>query len=244
MSLILDQISVTADNKKILDNISLTLEPGELHILTGPNGSGKSTLAQLIAGLCPLEITAKSLSLMGQDLQSLSISERAKLGIFFAFQQPIVLPGLKVAYFLKETLALHRQAPIDYTTFLKTLDEHLIALGLDLSFKARDLNLDASGGEKKRLELLQMLILQPQCIILDETDSGLDLDALQRIQEIILKMRDGTRMFLVITHNPDFAQSLKPERVGVLLQGQLKAYGDAKLLTQLKAKGFAPWGAE
>ncbi len=243
MSLVLDQVSVTAENKKILDKISFTIKPGELHILTGPNGSGKSTIAQLIAGLCPLEIKCNALSFREQNLQTLSISERSKLGIFLAFQQPVVLPGLKVAYFLKETLALHRQEPIAYAAFLKILDEHLTALGLDLNFKARDLNLDASGGEKKRLELLQMLLLQPQCIILDETDSGLDLDALQRIKDIILKMRADNRMFLVITHNPDFAQSLQPDRVGVLLQGQFKAYEDAKLLTTLKSEGFAPWGA-
>lgn len=228
---------------EILKGVDLTIEPGRVHALMGPNGSGKTTLALALAGHPGYSIGAGSVTLDGENLLALSPDKRAKAGVFLSFQYPAAIPGVKVANFL---FAAHQAVRPDEKLpppkFRQLLLEKMDALGMDASFLGRYLNDGFSGGEKKRLEMLQLAVLAPRYAILDETDSGLDIDALKHIGEAIAAMRatgDGKRMgLLLITHYPRILQYVRPEVVHVMLDGRIVKTGGPDLADRIEREGY------
>lgn len=235
-------LSVSVQDTKIIDNFSLTINAGEMHVLMGPNGSGKSTLAQALAGHPVYTINQGTAELDTVDLLTLAVYERAQQGLFLAFQYPLEIPGVSLLSFLKTSLNAHRVASklpeIDAVDFIKLAKEHIKTVGLDESFLYRSLNDGFSGGEKKRCELLQVLLLDPKLIILDETDSGLDIDALRMIGQVIQTLRNKKRMFLVITHYQRLLEYLNPEVVHIFSKGQIIKTGTMELVTLLEEHGY------
>jgi Fe-S cluster assembly ATP-binding protein len=217
--------------------------PGELHAIMGPNGSGKSTLGYALAGREGYQVSAGSIVFDGQDLLELEAEERAAAGVFLAFQYPVEIPGVNNAYFLRAALNAQRKArgesEIDSVVFLKTVRESLAALKMDEGLLKRAVNAGFSGGEKKRNEIVQMAVLQPKLAILDETDSGLDIDALKLVAEGINRLRDGQRSFVVITHYQRLLDYLSPDRVHVLSDGRIVESGGKELALRLEDQGYA-----
>jgi len=236
-------LHVSIDDKEILNGLDLEVGPGELHAIMGPNGSGKSTLGYALAGRDGYEITEGSVEFDGSDLSELEPEERAAAGLFLAFQYPVEIPGVNNAYFLRSALNAQRKArgeeEQDSMTFLKEVRDSLKALKMDQSLLKRAVNEGFSGGEKKRNEIVQMAVLKPKLAILDETDSGLDIDALKLVAEGINRLRDGQRSFVVITHYQRLLEYLEPDHVHVLSKGRIVESGGEELARRLEDEGYA-----
>jgi Fe-S cluster assembly ATP-binding protein len=230
------------DGKQILNGLDLSVGAGEVHAIMGPNGSGKSTLAQVIAGHADYEVTDGRVEYFGKDLLELEPEERAREGIFLGFQYPVEIPGVNNAYLLKAALNARRkhqgETEIDAFEFLKLAREKMAVLGMDPSFLNRGVNEGFSGGEKKRNEILQMVMLEPRLAILDETDSGLDIDALKTVANGINAMRDPERAIVLVTHYQRLLDYVQPDFVHVLSGGRIARSGDKSLALELEEKGY------
>ena len=235
------------DGKKILKGIDLAVAKGEIHAIMGPNGSGKSTLAQVLAGRESFEVTGGSVAFEGRDLLALDPEERARDGIFLAFQYPVEIPGVSNVYFLRAALnavrAHRNEDPVDAMEFLELVREKTRTLGIDESMLRRAVNVGFSGGEKKRNEVFQMAVLEPKLAILDETDSGLDIDALRIVAEGVNALRSPERSTVVVTHYQRLLDHIVPDRVHVLNDGRIIRSGGSELAMELEDKGYG-WIAE
>src|SRR5579862_8636700 len=228
--------------KEILKGLSLAVKPGEVHAIMGPNGSGKSTLSYVLAGRAGYEITSGSISWNGEDLNALAPEVRAAKGVFLAMQYPVEIPGVTTLTFLKTALNAQRRArgetELDAMSVLKRVRAKAAALKVPEEMLKRALNVGFSGGEKKRLEILQMSLFEPRLAILDETDSGLDIDALRVVAEGVNALRDPKRAFLVITHYQRLLDHIKPDVVHVMTKGRIVATGGPELALELERNGY------
>ena len=235
-------LKVSTGGTEILRGLSLSVNPGEVHAIMGPNGSGKSTLAQVIAGHEAYEVTDGSVSFNGSNLLELEPEERAWQGIFLGFQYPVEIPGVNNAYLLKAAVNAKRKhqglEEIDAFEFLKLAREKMASLGMDPKFLNRGVNEGFSGGEKKRNEVLQMAMLEPSLAILDETDSGLDIDALKAVAEGVNALRSPDRAIVLITHYQRLLEYVEPDFVHVLSEGRIARSGDKSLALKLEEKGY------
>lgn len=238
----INNLHISINNKKILKGINLTIKAGELHALMGRNGSGKSTLAHVIAGKDGYVIEGDIL-FNGESILDKTPEERALSGIFMSFQYPVVIPGVNNTYFLKAALNERRkdkgEAELDAMDFLTLIKEKIKLVGMDESYLNRAVNDGFSGGEKKLNEILQLLTLEPTFAILDETDSGLDIDALKVIANGVNKYRNGERAILAITHYQRLLDYMKPDVVHAMIDGQIVKTGDMELAKELEAKGYS-----
>jgi Fe-S cluster assembly ATP-binding protein len=229
-------------DKEILKGINLEVKPGEIHAIMGPNGSGKSTLSSVIAGRDDYEITAGHIDFEGEDLSDLAAEERAHKGIFLSFQYPVEIPGVTVTNFIKtainETRKARGQEAMPANIMLKQMREKMGLLEIDSAFLSRSLNAGFSGGEKKRNEIFQMAMLEPKLAILDETDSGLDIDALRIVASGVNKLRSKDNAIIVITHYQRLLEHIVPDFVHVLHKGKIVESGDKNLALELEAKGY------
>jgi len=234
-------LKASINNKAILKGLNLTIKPGELHAIMGPNGSGKSTLANVLSGKTGYEISGE-LNFEGKNLKKISVEKRAQKGIFLAFQYPLEIPGVNTNNFLKTSLNSVRKArgekEIDTLAFLKLVKEKTSELGIEEKILSRQLNVGFSGGEKKKNEILQMKILNPNLSILDETDSGLDIDALKIIAKGVNSSRNKNKSFLVITHYQRLLDYIKPDFVHVLSDGKIVRTGCSELAEELEKTGY------
>jgi len=234
-------LKASINNRDILKGLNITIKPGELHAIMGPNGSGKSTLANVLSGKNGYEISGE-IKYQGKDLIEIPVDERAQKGIFLAFQYPIEIPGVNTNNFLKTSLNKVRKArgeqEIDTLSFLKIAKEKLSELGIDEKMLSRQLNVGFSGGEKKKNEILQMKILDPNLSILDETDSGLDIDALKIIANGVNSSRDKKKSFLVITHYQRLLNYINPDFVHVLSDGKIIKSGCMEIAEELEKTGY------
>ena len=236
-------LHVQVDDKEILKGMDITVAPGEVHSIMGPNGSGKSTLAQVLAGKEAYEVTEGEVTFHGKDLLDLEPEERACEGIFLAFQYPVEIPGVANTYLLREALNAKREyrdeKPLKHVEFAKIAREKMKALGIDEDLLKRSVNAGFSGGEKKRNEIFQMQILEPTLAVLDETDSGLDIDALKIVANGVNSMRDSGRSFIVITHYQRLLNYIVPDFVHVMVDGKIVRSGGKELAHELEEKGYA-----
>lgn len=230
------------EDKEILKGVNLTINAGEVHAIMGPNGSGKSTLAQVLAGRSDFEVTSGEVAYNGENLVELEPDERAAKGIFMAFQYPVEIPGVTTAYFLRSAVNAIRKAndlpEVDAMDFMKLVKEKMKMLGLDDSFLNRSVNEGFSGGEKKRNEVFQMAVLEPKMCILDETDSGLDIDALKVVSDGVNALRTPERGILIITHYQRLLNYIIPDFVHVMVNGQIVKSGGKELALELESKGY------
>ena len=229
--------------REILRGINLEILHGEVHAIMGPNGSGKSTLARVLAGHPEYEVTDGSVTFEGEDLLDMDPEERARAGVFLALQYPVEIPGVNNAYFLKAALNTVRkergQEELDAMEFMTLVRERMKQLDMDESFLNRPVNESFSGGEKKRNEIFQMAVLEPKLGVLDETDSGLDIDALKVVSSGVNAMRNADRMFLVVTHYQRLLNYIVPDQVHVLSEGRIVRSGGKELALELEEKGYA-----
>jgi len=230
------------DDRAILKGINLTILPGEVHAIMGPNGSGKSTLASILAGREGYQVTQGSVTYLGQDLLALNPEERARAGVFLAFQYPVEIPGVNSTYFLKAALnevRKHRGLPeVDAIEFLSLVKDRIRLLELNEDLLKRAVNVGFSGGEKKRNEIFQMAVLEPTLAVLDETDSGLDIDALRVVANGVNRLRRPDRSALVITHYQRLLNHIVPDRVHVLMNGRIVRSGGKELALELEERGY------
>lgn len=240
MSLVINDLHANVEGTPILKGVNLEIPKGEVHAIMGPNGSGKSTLSKIIAGHEDYEVTSGSVTLDGQDILDMDVDERSREGIFLAFQYPAEVPGVSNANFIRA--ALQARLPdgeeIDAVAYYKDLYAKMDVLEMDRKFTARAVNEGFSGGEKKRNEILQMMMLDPKYCILDETDSGLDIDALKVVAKGVNAMRTSERGFLVITHYQRLLDYIQPDHVHVMSDGQIVKSGDKELALELEEKGY------
>ena len=238
----IQNLTATVADKPILKGISLAVHPGEVHAIMGPNGSGKSTLAQVLAGHPAYEVTGGEVTFDGRDLLEMEAEERAQAGVFLAFQYPVEIPGVSNAYFLRAAYNEVRKArgedEVDPLEFLDLVEERAKLVEMDPSFLNRSVNVGFSGGEKKRNEILQMAVLEPRMCILDETDSGLDIDALRTVADGVNGLRDPARGIIVITHYQRLLDYIVPDRVHVLARGRIMRSGGKELALELEAGGY------
>ena len=236
-------LHASVDGKAILKGIDLTIGPGEVHAIMGPNGSGKSTLAYVLTGREGYEVTEGQVLYQGRDLLAMSPEERAGEGVFLAFQYPVEIPGVPNTTFLKEALNAQRkhrgETPLDAMEFIKLIRRTIKDLGISDELLKRPVNVGFSGGEKKRNEILQMAILEPTLAVLDETDSGLDIDALKTVADGVNALRAPERSILVITHYQRLLDYIVPDRVHVLAQGRIARSGGKELALELERTGYA-----
>lgn len=240
--LTIENLHVSVNDTEILKGIDLHINPGEVHAIMGPNGSGKSTMAHALGGREDYQITRGKVIYKNRDLLAMSIEERAREGLFLAFQYPVEIPGLSNAQFLKASLNSIRgyrgEPPLDAMDFLKLVKTTFKQVEMDESFLRRAVNSGFSGGEKKRNEILQMLLLQPSLAILDETDSGLDIDALKVVASGVNALRDKERSILLITHYQRLLNFIVPDYVHVIMDGRIVKSGDKELAQELERKGY------
>ena len=248
--LVIRNLHASIDGAEILKGIDLDLSKGEIHAIMGPNGSGKSTLAHVLMGHPAYEVTAGEVTFKGTDVLELEPDERSRLGLFLAFQYPSAIPGVTVANFLRMAVNAHRRSgdgdenPIRIPEFRKLLQENMEILKIDRSITSRYLNDGFSGGEKKRVEILQMAILRPELAIMDETDSGLDIDALRIVSDGVNGLAGPELGVLVITHYSRLLRYIKPNVVHVLVDGRIVRTGGAEVADELERDGYAPYGVE
>lgn len=239
----INDLQVAVGDKAILNGISLDVKPGEVHAIMGPNGSGKSTLAHVLAGRQGYEVTNGSVQYNGVDLLDMEPEERAVAGLYLAFQYPVEIPGVSNSYFLRAALNAQRKArgedELDAIDFLELAKTEAKRVQLKDSLLHRAVNSGFSGGEKKRNEIFHMAVLQPQLAILDETDSGLDIDALKVVAEGVNALRDGKRSFIVVTHYQRLLDYIVPDHVHVLAGGKIVKSGGKELAHELEAEGYA-----
>ncbi len=235
-------LTVVAGGKTVLKGLDLELPSGEVHAIMGPNGSGKSTLAQVLAGRTDYTIVSGTVTFRGQDLLAMPAEVRARAGVFLGFQYPVEIPGVNNVYLLKAALNAQRRArglpEVDAFDFLAVVREKMKLMRMDESFLSRAVNEGFSGGEKKRSEILQMLVLEPTLAILDETESGLDIDALKVVAQGIETMRGAERAILLVTHYQRLLEHVVPDRVHVLTDGRIIRSGDRKLALELERRGY------
>lgn len=243
--LAVEGLCITADETPILRNINLTIEAGATHVLMGPNGAGKSTLGHALMGNPEYGVTGGTITFDGQDITDLSPDKRANAGLFLSFQAPVEVPGVPLATFLRAIVATRPELKLRGAKFKKRVAEIMSQLNMDESYLDRELNVGFSGGEKKKVEMLQLLLLQPKLAILDETDSGLDVDALDTVSRAIRIYQEelhGT--LLMITHNTRILEHVKVDHVDVLVRGEMVDHGDASLIGEINDKGFERYVAE
>lgn len=239
----IENLHASVAGKDILKGLSLDVKPGEVHAVMGPNGAGKSTLGNILAGRDGYEVTAGTISFDGKPLLELEPEERAAAGVFLAFQYPVEIPGVNNTYFLRAALNAQRkargEAELDSMQFLKLVREKLVVLHLKDELLHRSVNEGFSGGEKKRNEIFQLALLEPKLAILDETDSGLDIDALKSVADGVNALRSPDRAFIVITHYQRLLDYIKPDVVHVLADGRIVQTGGPELALELEAHGYA-----
>lgn len=240
--LVIDNLHASIEGNKILKGISLHIRPGEVHAIMGPNGSGKSTLAQVLTGRPEYLVTAGAVQFQGKDLLAMSPEERAREGLFLAFQYPVEIPGVNTSYFLRTALNEVRRhrglPPMSAGDFIKWIRDKAADVEMDPSFLNRSVNEGFSGGEKKRNEVLQMAVLEPRLAVLDETDSGLDIDALKVVAQGVNRLRSQDNSFLVITHYQRLLNYIVPDVVHVLYDGRIVKTGGKELALDLEAHGY------
>ncbi|MEL6390195.1 MAG: Fe-S cluster assembly ATPase SufC [Bacteroidota bacterium] len=238
----ISNLHASIEGKRILQGLNLEINPGEVHAIMGPNGSGKSTLGNVLAGREEYEVTGGSITYQGEDLLDMDVDERAHAGLFMAFQYPIEIPGVSNANFLKGAINSVREArgleELKPVEMLKLLRSKAQMLGIDERFLKRSLNEGFSGGEKKRNEMLQMALLEPTLAILDETDSGLDIDALKIVSDAVNQHRNPDRAFIVVTHYQRLLNYIVPDFVHVLYNGRIVKSGDKSLALRLEDEGY------
>lgn len=238
----INNLHVSIDGKQIIKGLSLSINKGEVHALMGPNGSGKSTLSYVLSGKEGYEIDEGTIEYNGKNLLDLDVDERANAGLFLAFQYPMEIPGVQTSLFLKTAINSKRKflgmPEIDALEFAKLIKSHAEDLGIGSEMLRRDLNVNYSGGEKKKQEILQMSILKPEMAILDETDSGLDIDALRIVSEGVNNLRSEQNSFLVITHYQRLLNYIKPDFVHIIADGKIVKSGDFSLALELEEKGY------
>lgn len=244
----IENLHANINGTPILQGLNLKVGPGEVHAIMGPNGAGKSTFAKILAGDESYEVTAGSAQLGGEEIMDLDPEERASKGLFLGFQYPVELPGVTNSYFLRTALNAQRKSrgedEIDAYDFLKALKANMALLEMDAAFKGRFVNVGFSGGEKKRNEILQLLTLKPRLAILDETDSGLDIDALRVVAKGVNSLRSSETSFVVVTHYQRLLDYIVPDFVHVLVDGKIVRSGDKSLALELEANGYVGMGAE
>jgi Fe-S cluster assembly ATP-binding protein len=235
-------IHASVERKQILKGINLEVKAGEVHAIMGPNGSGKSTLASVLAGREEYEVTEGSITFLGKNMLELVPEDRAREGLFLAFQYPVEIPGVSTINFMKTALNERRkyngEEPLDAVSFLKLMKQKMELVEIDKSLLSRSINEGFSGGEKKRNEIFQMAMLEPKLAILDETDSGLDIDALRIVANGVNKLRDKSRAIIVITHYQRLLDYLQPDFVHVLVNGRIEKSGTRELALELEEKGY------
>jgi Fe-S cluster assembly ATP-binding protein len=235
-------LHVTAEDKEILKGLDLVVEKGRIHALMGPNGSGKSTLANAIMGHPGFEVTEGTIIFKGEDITEADPDERSRMGLFMAFQYPVAIPGVTVAKYLRMAVNAHREArdeePVKLKEFRKTTEEAMALTNIPKEFSSRYLNDGFSGGEKKRMEILQLAMLRPEMAILDETDSGLDIDALRIVAEGVNQFAGPGMGVLIITHYQRILHLVKPDAVHVMYDGRIVKEGGTELVEQLEEKGY------
>lgn len=238
----IEGLEARTEDKEILKGVDLTVRRGEVHVIMGPNGAGKSTLSSVLAGKPQYIVTAGKVTFLGQDLLSMSPEERSWAGIFLSFQYPVEIPGVTITNFIKTAVNSRREArgeaPLSAAAFLKLMKEKMELVQMKQEFAKREVNVGFSGGEKKRNEIFQMAMLEPTFAILDETDSGLDVDALRIVAEGFNKLRTSQTSALVITHYQRLLDYLKPDTVHVLLGGRIVKTGGPELATEIEQHGF------
>ncbi|MCL4346068.1 MAG: Fe-S cluster assembly ATPase SufC [Candidatus Thermoplasmatota archaeon] len=232
-------LSASIDGKKILKGVDLTVKGGEIHALMGPNGAGKSTLGNVLIGHPDYIVDGGSIVLDGVDLTHKTPEERARAGLFLAFQSPIAIPGVRISSFLRTAYKqLHPEDKTTVTQFFDNVKKHLKKVGLDESFMSRSVNDGFSGGERKRFEILQMAILRPKIVILDEIDSGLDVDALKLVADEIMEYASSEVGFLIVTHYQRILKNIDPNFVHILVNGRIEKEGDKNLALQIEERGY------
>jgi Fe-S cluster assembly ATP-binding protein len=238
----IQNLHARVEDKEILKGLDLTINPGEVHAIMGPNGSGKSTLAAVITGRDGYEVTAGSVELDGKDILEMAPDERAAAGVFLAFQYPVEIPGVTNTYFLRAALnniRKHRGQPeLSMTEFMKHIRSRVQLMELDQSLLSRSVNEGFSGGEKKRNEIFQLTVLEPTLAVLDETDSGLDIDALKTVAHGVNSMRSPDRSFLIVTHYQRLLNYITPDFVHILVDGRIVKSGGADLALEVEEKGY------
>lgn len=236
-------LHASVEEKNIIKGLNLEVKPGEVHAIMGPNGAGKSTLGYVLSGRDGYEVSEGEAMLNGKDLLELEVEERAREGLFLAFQYPVEIPGVSNMEFMKESVNAMREErgeePLSAAEFLKKAKEACKQVQLPLDFLKRGVNEGFSGGEKKRNEIMQMILLEPKLCILDESDSGLDVDALQVVADGVNSQRDGERSFIVVTHYQRLLDYIKPDFVHILADGKIVKSGDASLALEVEKSGYA-----
>jgi len=241
-------LHVTAEGKEILKGVSLDVDSGSIHALMGPNGSGKSTLANAIMGHPSLEVIEGTINFKGEDITEAAPDERSRMGLFMAFQYPVAIPGVTVAKYMRMALNAHREAageePVKLKDFRKEMEEAMALTNIPKEFSSRYLNDGFSGGEKKRMEILQMALLEPRICVLDETDSGLDIDALRVVSDGVNALRSPERSFVVITHYQRLLNYIVPDFVHVMSKGRIARSGGKELALELEEHGYSDYASE